>query len=162
MCWPKTNRLPDISPEKNRFFFFKFSRESQFRVCHHGHPLASPHMAKEGETFTEGKRQLGEPEWTKNPLILDGWVLARRGVFLFPNELCSPCRVWKHPSLCNCGFWWLILQMAWTHPSLPLFCCWHYCILSISCLSDHLFPYLLQASTFYLFSEVLRALSLQF
>ena len=114
MCWPKTNRLPDISPEKIDFilFFFRFSRESQCRVCHHSHPCASPHMSKEEETFTDGKRQLGEPEWTKNPQILTGWVLSRRGVFLFLYELCSPCRVWKLPSLFKCGFFWLILQMS--------------------------------------------------
>lgn len=69
-------------------------------------------MSKEEGTFTDGNRQLGEPEWTKNPQILTGWVLSRRGVFLFLYELCSPCRVWKLPSLFNCGFCWLILQMS--------------------------------------------------
>ena len=45
-CWPKTNRLPVISPAK--MGLFGISRELQFRVCNHGEPHASPHVAREG------------------------------------------------------------------------------------------------------------------
>ena len=56
-CWPKINKLPDISPAK--MGLFRISRELQFEIGNHGKPCASPHIAREGECFYRGRKEVG-------------------------------------------------------------------------------------------------------
>ena len=48
----------DISSAK--MGLFGISGELQFRVCNHGKPCASPHMAREGEHFQREEKEVGK------------------------------------------------------------------------------------------------------
>ena len=56
-CWPKTNRLPVISPGK--MGLLGISKKLQFGVCNHGKPYASLRMTREGECFYRGEKEVG-------------------------------------------------------------------------------------------------------
>ena len=56
-CWPKTNRLPDISPAK--MGLSEISRELQFRVCNHGETQESPTQQRKENAFIEVEIKLG-------------------------------------------------------------------------------------------------------
>ena len=55
-CWPKTDRLPDISPAK--MGLFGISRELQFRVCSHGRPFKIPPQQGKENAFIQEKTKL--------------------------------------------------------------------------------------------------------
>ena len=65
-CWPKTNRLPVISPAKWVYL-------GPAKNCNSGSAAMASHvwvLTHQGEenSFKEGKRKLGGLQWTKSPL----------------------------------------------------------------------------------------------
>ena len=54
-CWPESNRLSDVSPAKMGLFWIN----REFGVCNHCGPHASLPMAREGERFYRGEKEVG-------------------------------------------------------------------------------------------------------
>ena len=82
-CWPKTNRLSDISPAK--MGLFRISRELQFGLCNHGKPRASSRLSREGECFYRGEKEVGRVIKNKESTAFH-WLSPcqeRGGAFLF-------------------------------------------------------------------------------
>ena len=125
--WPKTNRLPVVSPAKMRLF--KINKELQFRISNHGKTCASPYATRRGgRTLLKGKTEVGRAIVNKESIggiesskcsgftlaeswqSLIGWALARqeKEVFLLPVGLCYCHRAWELPllafQLLNWGF----------------------------------------------------------
>ena len=114
MYWPKTNRLPDISPAKTDFF------QDQHRITIQPWQATCKFPQGKGRRrFHRGEKEVGRARVNKESMAFH-WLSPcpeRSGVFLLPNELCSRCRVWKLPSLFNCSFCLLVLQMIPNTPS---------------------------------------------
>ena len=94
--WPKTNRLPVISPgKKKKKGSFRTSRELQFKVCNYGEPTCKSPHGKGRRTLLLG----GKGSWegySKKESMAFHWLSScqeRRGVFLLPVQLCCCHRV---------------------------------------------------------------------
>ena len=108
-CWPKTNRLSDISPAK--MGLFRISRELQFGVCNYGEPRAGSHLSREGEYFY--RRGKGSWEGYKNrKSVAFHWLnpCQKRRAFLSLVGVCYHHRAWELPvsQLINWNFCLLI------------------------------------------------------
>ena len=80
-CWPKTNRLPDISAAK--ISFLGISKELKFRACNHD---KSPSGKGRGTLLQRGERSEEVVE-NKESMALH-WLNShqeRRGACLLPN-----------------------------------------------------------------------------
>ena len=68
-CWPKINRMPDISPAM--MHLFRIVREFQFRVCNH--IVSKLPYGKEGR-----RKGNWEGHGQQSPWHFIGWVLVRK------------------------------------------------------------------------------------
>lgn len=76
-CWPKTNRLPDISQQ--RLGFLRSCKEIQFMVYCNFEPCTCPLTEKEGEHFYTGEKESWEGYGKQRVHgTTFGWVLDRK------------------------------------------------------------------------------------
>ena len=75
LCWPETNRLPDMSPAKTDLL--GINKESQFKVCNHGQSLPSLPDTK-GRTFLLRGKGNWEACSKQSPRLFIGRVLASK------------------------------------------------------------------------------------
>ena len=135
--WPKTNRLPDISPAKMGLFWI--SRGLQFGVCDHDKPRASPNKAREGDHLYRREKELGRATVNKESKA-ESLPGKKRSLSSFFGALLSSWGVTALPSglltLFNWGLFINFLQWVRNlgstrrgNPSVPFgiawVTCWH-------------------------------------
>ena len=125
-CWPKTNRLPVISPAKTSLF--RIRKELQFWVYNHGKSCASPSTAREGQLFYRREKEVWRAIVNKESRKTKSFSLAellperRGGLSSSSWALLSSQGTRAPPSglltLFNWGFCLLIFYKAKEHQGL--------------------------------------------
>lgn len=84
----KQIKLPTTSPAK--MGIFRMGRELHSGICNHGDPHARPHMAREGEHFYRGGKEVGSIIVNKETMIDS--LPGKKRSFSSSVGLCYHCK----------------------------------------------------------------------